>query len=118
MKMDVLFATLFVTLATLGLVSSEVYADVTITPAKLIPTPPVCARGAPGERPPAQNYVFNFKTPEHYRYEVKGQKLVSGASFPANGETVTVTAVADKGYTFGKTTANWEYTLTPVRCGG
>jgi hypothetical protein len=131
-NLRVLVATLFVTLATLGPVSSKVYADpnpgsqgntvkhkvVTITPVKPIPTPPVCSRGEPGKRPPAQNYVFNFKTPEHYRYEVKGQKLVSGASFPANGQTVTITAVPDSGHTFGKATASWEYTLTPVRCGG
>ena len=128
----VLVATLVVTLATFGAVSSQAYADpnpgsqgnnvkrkvVTITPVKPVPTPPVCTRGKPGERPPAQNYVFNFTTPEHYQYEIKGQKLVSGASFPANGQTVTVTAVPDSGYTFGKTTASWEYTLTPVRCGG
>jgi|SRR5687767_8230376 len=131
-KLRVLVATLFVTLATLGALSSKVYADpnpglqgnnvkhevVTIPPVKPIPTPPVCRRGKPGERPPAQIYIFNFKTPEHYRYEVKGQKLVSGASFPANGETFSITAVPDSGYTFGKATASWEYTLTPVRCGG
>lgn len=125
-------ATLFVTVVTLGPVSSTVYADpnsgsqgnnvkqkvVTITPVRPIPTPPVCRRGKPGERPPAQNYAFNFKTPEHYRYEAKGQKLVSGTSFPANGQTVTITAVPDGGYTFGKATASWEYALTPVRCGG
>ena len=109
----VLVAALFVTFATLGPVSSQVYAVVAITPVKPIATPPVCGRGAP-----PQHYVFNFKTPEHYRYEVKGQKLVSGASFPANGQTVTITAVPDNGYTFGKATASWEYTLTPVRCGG
>ena len=128
----VLIATLFVTVVTLGPVSSTVYADshagsqgnnvkhkvVTITPVKPIPTPPVCVRGKPGERPPAQKYVFNFRTPEHYRYEVKGQTLASGASFPANGQTVTITAVPDSGYTFGKATASWEYALTPVRCGG
>ena len=117
-NLKVLVAALFVTFAILGLVSSQVYADVTITPVEPIPTPPVCVRGKPGERPPAQKYVFNFRTPEHYRYEVKGQKLVSGTSFPANGQTVTIAAVADSGYTFGKATANWEYTLAPVRCGG
>ena len=130
--LGVLVATLCVTLATLGPVTPEAFADshpasqgnnvkrkvVTITPVKPIPTPPVCRRGEPGQRPPAQSYVFNFKTPEHYRYEVKGQNLVAGASFPANGQTVTVTAVPDNGYTFGKATASWEYTLTLVRCGG
>ena len=128
----VLVVTLFVTFATIGAVISEVSADrhpgsqgnnvkhrvVTITPVKPIPTPPVCGRGEPRQRPPAQNYVFDFKTPEHYRYEAKGQKLVSGASFPADGQTVTVTAVPDSGYTFGKATTSWEYTLAPVRCGG
>ena len=117
-NLRVLVATIFVTLATLGPVSSKVYAVVTITPVKPIPTPPVCGRGQGGQRPPAQKYVFNFNTPEHYRYEIKGQKLVSGTSFPANGQTVAITAVPDSGYTFGKATASWEYTLTPVRCGG
>jgi hypothetical protein len=125
-------ATVFMMLATLGPVSSNVYADpnpglqrnngkhkvVTITPVKPIPTPPACGRGELGEQPPVQNYVFNFKTPERYRYEVNRQKLVSGTSFPANGQTITITAVPDSGYTFGKATASWEYTLTPVRCGG
>jgi len=123
----VLVSTIFVASATLGLVSSGVYADpnagaqgnnaqrkvVTITPIEPVPTPPVCGRGRP-----AQTYVFNFKTPEHYRYEVKGQKLLSGASFPADGLTLAVTAVPDSGYTFGKATASWAYTLAPVRCGG
>jgi hypothetical protein len=131
-KSRVLVATLFVASVTFGLVGSTVYADpnagsqgtnvkrkvVTITPVKPIPAPPVCVRGEPGERPPAQNYVFNFKTPEHYRYEVNRQKLVSGTSFPANDRTIAIAAVPDRGYTFGKATASWEYTLTPVRCGG
>ena len=88
---------------------------VTITPVKPTPTPPAC--GGRGERG-NQNYVFNFQTPEHYHYEIKGQTLVSGTSFPANGDTVAITAVPDSGYTFGKATASWDYTLTRPRCGG
>src|SRR5262245_20349601 len=115
---SVLVAALFMTGATLGPVSSKVYADtnpqgknakvakaVTIMPVKPMPTPPVCGRGVD------QNYVFNFKTPEHYQYEVKSQKLVSGTSFPANEQTITITAVPDSGYTFGKAIASWDYTL-------
>jgi hypothetical protein len=131
-NLRILVATVMVTLATLGPISSKVdaYPDpgsqgnnvkhkvVTITPVKPIPTPPVCGRGAPGGRPAAQNYIFNFRTPEHYAYEIKGKKLISGSSFAANGQTVSVTAVPESGYTFGKATASWEYTLTPVRCGG
>ena len=124
-------ATLLITFATLGAVCSKAHADpdpvsqrqtarqkvVTIAPVKLIPTPPACGRGE-GGGPLRQNYVFQFKTPQHYRYEVKGKTLVSGTSFPADGQTLTVTAVPDSGYTFGKATTNWDYPLTPVRCGG
>jgi hypothetical protein len=86
-----------------------------ITPVKPTPTPPSC--GGRGERS-KQTYVFNFEAPKHYRYAVKGQTLVSGASFPADGQTITITAVPDGGYGFGKTVASWDYALTPARCGG
>lgn len=88
---------------------------VTIAPVKLIPTPPAC--GGRGERG-NQSYVFTFETPKHYHYQVKGQTLVSGTSFPADDGTITITAVPDSGYTFGKATASWDYTLTRARCGG
>ena len=68
-NLRVLVATVFVTLATLGPVSSKVCAD---------PDP-----GSQGN----------------------------------NGKHKVVT-IPDSGYTFGKRTASWEYTLTPVRCGG
>src|SRR5262249_34951758 len=124
---------LFMTPATLGRVSSGAYADpnaqgkkadakatkvATITPVKPTPTPPACgSRGEPGA-PVKQNYVFNFQKPEHYHYEVKEKALVSGTSFPANGDTITIAAVPDPGYTFRAATASWDYTLTRARCGG
>jgi hypothetical protein len=127
----VLVATLFMTSVAVGSVSSTADAAmltapgaqrnsakrkvVTIAPVKPIPTPPACGgRGEKGN----QNYVFNFQTPEHYHYEVKRQTLVSGTSFPADDQTLTITAVPDSGYSFGKETASWEYTLTRPRCGG
>jgi len=41
----------------------------------------------------------------------------SGTSFPANGDTITIAVVSDRGYTFGKATASWDYTLTRACCG-
>ena len=88
---------------------------VTIAPVKPSPTPPACGGRGEGSK---QTYVFTFEGPKYYRYTVKGQPLVSGTSFPADGHTITVTAVPDSGYSFGKTTASWDYALTPARCGG
>jgi|GEM_PF-994088 len=83
---------------------------VQITPEQPQPTPPTCED---------QEYVFNFTTPQHYHYEYNGQTLVSGTAFDADGSTITITAVADNGYTFGYATSSWDYTLTPAEgCGG
>ena len=124
---------MFMMLATLGPVSAKASADpnaqgrkggakatkvATITPVKPTPTPPVCGSRGESGAPPSQNYVFNFQKPAGHHYEVKGKELVPGTSFPANGDIITVAAIPDRGYIFGKATASWDYTLTRVRCGG
>ena len=120
---------LFMMLATLGPGSAKASTQgkksdaraikaATITPVKPIPTPPVCGRRGESGAPPGQNYVFNFQKPEHYHYQVMGKELVPGTSFPANGDTITVAAIPDRGYIFAKATASWDYTLTRARCGG
>lgn len=88
---------------------TDVACVVSITPTQPTPTPPTCQY---------QYYVFTFTAPAHYHYEYNGQPLVSGTSFDANGATVTITAVADSGYTFGNSPSSWQYVLTPANgCG-
>src|SRR5262245_26806575 len=103
---------LFMMFATLGPASAKASADpdpegkkgdaraakaTTITPVKPTPTPPVCGSRGESGVPPGQYYIFKFQKPEHYHYQVMGKELVPGTSFPANGDTITVAAIPDRG---------------------
>jgi hypothetical protein len=65
-----------------------------------------CTAGAP-----AHSTSYTIPAAKNVSYTVNGSSVAAGTHSATNGSTITVTAVADRGYTLGTSTMSWTHTF-------
>jgi hypothetical protein len=67
----------------------------------------------------ATTATYTIPSTRNVTYEVNGKSVASGRHSATNGSTITVTAIANKGYSMGKNASTWTHTFaTTPACHG